>query len=147
MITSPGHTGSYAARLGSSSAFNGNSTLTQTVGMPSGTATLSFWFSPHCLGTLNSDQIQVQIRKTSGQRIATVLNVCSNTGAWTQQIYSIPRKIAGRTVVLWLNVHDNGNASNPTYALFDDVVVTLDHASGGRRSGKRGSPSSGMGSH
>jgi len=25
--------------------------------------------------------------------------------------------------VLWFNVHDDGNASNPTYALFDDVAV------------------------
>jgi len=93
------------------------------VTLPSGTATLSFWYSPHCPDTLNSDQIQMQIRKTSGQRMATVLNVCSNTGVWTQQTYSIPRKVAGRTVVLWFNVHDDGNASNPTYALFDDVAV------------------------
>jgi hypothetical protein len=117
------------------------------VNMPSGSPTLSFWYSPHCLGTLSSDQIQMQIRKTGGQRLATVLNVCSNTGAWTQQTYSIPRKIAGRTVVLWFNVHDNGNASNPTYALLDDVAVNPAHASGGRRSGKRWRPSSGMGSH
>ncbi len=139
--------GSYAALLGSSSAFNGDSTLTQTVTMPSGAPTLSFWYSPYCPDTVDADQIQMQIRKTSGQRLATVLNVCSNTGAWTQQIYNIPRKIAGRTVVLWFNVHDDGNASNPTYALFDDVAVNLDHASGGRRSGKRSRPSSGRGSH
>jgi hypothetical protein len=97
VITSPGHSGSYAAQLGSSSAFNGDSTLTQTVTMPSGASTLSFWYSPHCAGALASDQIQMQIRKTSGQRLATVLNVCSNTGAWALQTYSVPRKIAGRT--------------------------------------------------
>jgi hypothetical protein len=121
--TSPGHSGSYAAQLSSSSAFNGDSTLTQTVTMPSGASTLSFWYSPHCGGALASDQIQMQIRKTTGQRIATVLDVCSNTGAWTLQTYSAPRKIAGRTVVLWFNVHDDGNAATPTYALFDDVAV------------------------
>jgi len=123
VITSPGHSGSYAALLGSSSAFNGDSTLTQTVTMPSGAPTLSFWYSPHCTGALASDQIQMQIRKTNGQPLATVLNVCSNTGAWTLQTYSIPRKIAGHTVVLWFNVHDDGNAATPTYALFDDVAV------------------------
>jgi hypothetical protein len=147
VIASPGHAGSYAARLGSSNAFNGNSTLTQTVTMPSGIATLSFWYRPHCQGTLSTDQIQMQIRKPSGSRLATVLNVCSNTGLWTQQTYGIPRKIMGRTVVLWFNVHDNGNPANPTYALFDDIVVTPDHVSGGRRSANRARPSSGIGSH
>ena len=147
MLTSHGHSGSYAAQLGSSSAFNGNSTLTQTVTLPSGVATLTFWYSPHCPDRLKADQIQMQIRKTSGLRLATVLNVCSNTGAWTQRSYAIQRKLAGQTVVLWFNVHDNGNAADPTYALFDDVAVNPDHVLGGRRSGKRRRPPFGLGSH
>jgi hypothetical protein len=115
--------------------------------LPSGVATLSFWYSPHCPDTLRADQIQMQIRKASGQRLATVLNVCSNTGAWTQRNYAIHRKLAGQTVVLWFNVHDNGHAADPTYALFDDVAVTPDHVLGGRRSGRIGRPSSKIRSH
>jgi hypothetical protein len=30
---------------------------------------------------------------------------------------------AGQTVVLWLNVHDDNWPTDPTWALFDDVVL------------------------
>ena len=123
MIASPGHTGSYAARLGSSTAFNGNSTLQQTVAIPAGMPVLTFWYQPHCPDTLTYDQIQMQIRNTSGTTLATVLNVCTNTGAWTQRTYNVPSSIAGQTVVLWFNVHDDGYPTDPTYALIDDVSV------------------------
>jgi hypothetical protein len=130
--TSPGHTGSYAALLGSASPFNGNSTLTQQVAIPAGTPLLTFWYQPHCADTLNHDQIQMQIRKPTGQRLANVLNVCSNTGAWTLQSFDIPPKATRRIVTLWFNVHDDGHAGDPTYALFDDVSVDA--------SGVRGAP-------
>jgi hypothetical protein len=123
VIASPGHTGSYAAKLGSSNPFNGQSTLTQTVTIPTGMPTLTFWYQPHCPDTLTYDQIQMQIRNTAGTNLATVLNVCTNTGAWTQRTYSIPASIRGTTAVLWFNVHDDGYPTDPTYALIDDVAV------------------------
>jgi hypothetical protein len=65
----------------------------------------------------------MQIRNTAGTNLATVLNVCTNTGAWTQRTYSIPASIRGTTAVLWFNVHDDGYPTDPTYALIDDVAV------------------------
>ena len=121
-ISTAAHTGSYSARLGSSSPYNGNSVLQQTVVVPVGSPVLTFWYQPHCPDTLTYDQIQLQIRNTAGTRLATVLNACSNSGAWTQVSYSMAA-YAGQTVVLWLNVHDDNWPTDPTWALFDDVVL------------------------
>jgi hypothetical protein len=123
VISTTPHAGAYSARLGSTSAVNGNSTLTQTVTVPAGSPTLSFWYQPHCPDTLTYDQIQMQVRSTSGSTLATVLNACSNTGAWTQVTYNLAA-YAGQTVVLWFNDHDDGYASDPTYFLLDDVSLS-----------------------
>jgi hypothetical protein len=122
IVTSPAHSGFYAAQLGTTTAYNGNSTLTQTVSVPAGSPTLSFWYQPHCPDTLTYDQIQMQIQNTSGTVLATVLNVCSNTGAWTQVSFDMT-PYAGQTVVLWFNDHDDGYAGDPTYFYLDDVSV------------------------
>jgi hypothetical protein len=122
VVSTTPHTGAYSAQLGSTSPFNGNSILQQTVVVPSGSPALTFWYQPHCPDTLTYDQIQMQIRSTAGANLATVLNVCSNSGAWTQVSYSMAA-FAGQTVVLWLNVHDDNWPTDPTWALFDDVVL------------------------
>jgi hypothetical protein len=122
VISTTAHSGSYSARLGSTSAVNGNSTLTQSVVVPSGSATLTFWYQPHCPDTLTYDQIQMQVRSTSGATLATVLNVCSNSGAWTQKTFDLSA-YAGQTVVLWFNDHDDGYPTDPTYFLLDDVTI------------------------
>jgi hypothetical protein len=123
VVSTTPHTGSYAARLGSMNPVNGNSTLTQTVTVPTGSSTLGFWYQPHCTDTITYDQIQMQIRNTSGSTLATVLNVCSNSGAWTQATLNTSA-YAGQTVVLWFNDHDDGYAGDPTYFLLDDVSLS-----------------------
>src|SRR5207247_1238998 len=99
LVVTTVHSGSYAAQVGSGSPVNGNSTLTQTVAIPSGNSRLTFWYQPHCTDTITYDQIQMQIRSTSGATLATVLNVCSNSGAWTQATFNMT-PYAGQTVVL-----------------------------------------------
>src|SRR5262245_61064239 len=123
VIATTPHTGAYSARLGSTSAFNGDSTLTQTVTVPSGSPTLTFWYQPHCTDTITYDQIQMQVRSTGGATLATVLNVCSNSGAWTQATYNLA-PWAGQNVVLWFNDHDDNYPTDPTYFLLDDVSVS-----------------------
>jgi uncharacterized membrane protein len=123
VISTTAHSGSYSARLGAASAFNGNSTLSQVVAIPTGNSVLSFWFQPHCTDTITYDQIQMQIRSTTGATLATVMNVCSNSGAWTSQTFDTSA-YAGQTVVLWFNDHDDGYFADPTYFLLDDVAVT-----------------------
>jgi hypothetical protein len=122
VISTAPHTGSYAARLGSTGPVNGDSTLTQSVALPAGTTTLTFWYQPHCTDTITYDQIQAQIRNTSGVTLATVLNVCSNSGAWTQVTYNVSAYV-GQTIVLWFNDHDDGYLTDPTYFLLDDVAI------------------------
>jgi hypothetical protein len=122
-VVTSAHSGSYAAQLGASSAYNGDSTLTQTVTIPSGSSQLTFWYQPHCPDTIAYDQIQLQIRSTAGSTLATPLDVCSNSGAWTQVTYDTS-SLAGQTVVLWLSTHDDGYPTDPTYALYDDVAVS-----------------------
>jgi len=122
-ISTTPHSGTYSAKLGSTSPVNGDSTLTQPVTIPSGTSQLSFWYQPHCTDTITFDQIQMQIRSTGGATLATVLNVCSNTGTWTNAIYNTS-VLAGQTVVLWFNDHDDGFATDPTYFLLDDIALT-----------------------
>src|SRR6266498_3029965 len=122
VISTTAHTGSYSARLGSTSPVNGNSTLTQTVPIPSGNSRLTFWYQPHCTDTIAYDQIQMQIRNTSGATLATVLNDCSNSGTWTKASFNTT-SYAGQTVVLWFNDHDDGYAGDPTYFLLDDVSI------------------------
>jgi hypothetical protein len=123
IVSSPAHSGLYAAQLGTTTAYNGNSTLTQTITVPTGSPTLSFWYQPHCPDTLTYDQIQMQIQNTAGTVLATVLNVCSNTGAWTQVSFDMT-PYAGQAVVLWFNDHDDGYAGDPTYFYLDDVSVS-----------------------
>jgi len=123
VVTPAAHSGAYSAQLGSSSAYNGNSTLTQTVTIPSGNSRLTFWYQPHCPDTLTYDQIQAQIRSTAGATLATLLNVCSNSGAWTSVTYDTS-SFAGQTVVLWFNDHDDNWPSDPTYSLLDDVAIS-----------------------
>ena len=122
VIGTTAHTGTYSARLGSTSPVNGDSTLTQAVIVPSGSPKVTFWYQPHCTDTITYDQIQMQIRNPSGTTLATVLNVCSNTGTWTSVSYDLSA-YAGQTVVLWFNDHDDGYATDPTYFLLDDVAV------------------------
>jgi hypothetical protein len=117
------HGGSYSAQLGTTTPYNGNSTITQTVTIPSGSSRLTFWYQPHCPDTLTYDQIQMQIQNTSGSVLATLLNVCSNTGTWTSVSYDTSA-YAGTSVVLWFNDHDDGYAGDATYFYLDDVSVS-----------------------
>jgi hypothetical protein len=122
-VGSPVHSGSFAAQLGSMSPVNGNSTLTQTISVPGTATTLSFWYQPHCPDTIQFDQEQAQIRSTSGATLATVLNVCSNSGVWTHVTFNIT-SLRGRTVVLYFNDHDDGYFADPTFTYLDDVSVS-----------------------
>ncbi|HYW27305.1 MAG TPA: hypothetical protein VE953_24250 [Terriglobales bacterium] len=124
IVSKPVHSGSFAAQLGSTSPHNATSTLTQTITVPSGSPTLTFWYNPHCTDSIQFDQQQAQIRSTSGSTLATVLNVCSNSGTWTQVNFSLSQ-FAGQTVVLWFSDHDDGfaNPPDPTWMFLDDVSV------------------------
>jgi hypothetical protein len=116
------HSGTYTAKMGSSSPYRGDSFFQQTITVPSTGGTLTFWYQPHCTDTITYDWERMEIRNTGGTTLATVLNVCSNSGVWTQVTYGMAA-YAGQTVVLWFNNHDVNYPSDPTYTLVDDVSL------------------------
>ncbi|UFS71251.1 ricin-type beta-trefoil lectin domain protein [Geomonas sp. RF6] len=123
LVTTSPHTGTYAAQLGKTVPINASSTMTQRVTVPSGASALSFWYQPHCAGSIANEQIQMQIRDTSNNTLANVLNVCSNSGVWTNVTFDTS-VYAGQTVALWFNAHDDGAAGTPNYFLLDDIALT-----------------------
>jgi hypothetical protein len=122
-VSATPHTGTWSAQLGSPTEFDGNSTLSQIVVVPGGTSTLTVWYQPHCSDTIEYDQIQVQIRTTGGTLLGTPLNVCADSSTWTKATFSM-NAYQGQTVVVRLNVHDDGYPDDPTYALFDDISLS-----------------------
>jgi hypothetical protein len=119
-VISPGHTGSFAARLGSTTATNG-SVIAQTFTVPAAGGTLSFYYNVHCPDTVNNDWATATIK--NGNVITTVLpKTCTNTNTWVNQSFSLA-SYAGKSVTLYLINKDDNVPANPTYTLFDDVVV------------------------
>ena len=130
--TARAHSGAASALLGTvqpAAQPNGDSTLRQTVTVPTGASQLSFWYWPataddECVGAgCVYDWQEAQIRTVSGTTIASVFKGASNDQAWTQVTYNTTQ-LAGQTVVLWFNVHQDG-ASPPddTWMFLDDVSL------------------------
>jgi hypothetical protein len=122
--TAQKHSGSYSALLGSTTTPepNGDSSIQQTIIVPAGGATLSFWYRPSTTDTITYDWQEAQIRNTSGATLAQVFKVASNSGTWTQVTYSLSA-YAGQTIVLWFNDHEDG-FGDLTYMYLDDVSAS-----------------------
>jgi hypothetical protein len=123
LVSSPVHGGLKAAQLGLTKAKKGDSKLSQTVTVPSGSPHLTFFYLPKCKGTLAKDQIQMQVRSTGGSTLATVLNVCENLDSF-QPVDVDMSAYAGQTVVLFFKNHDDGKSGQPTYFVVDDVALS-----------------------
>ena len=131
--TTTAHSGSGSALLGTLSGTepNGDSTLSQTITVPSGgTTSLSFWYRPTTADAICSgsgcvyDYQEAQIRNTSGQTLASVFKSNSNSQTWTQVNFNLT-PYAGQNVVLYFNVHDDGSVPpDDTSMYLDDVTVT-----------------------
>ncbi len=126
------HSGTASALLGAvqpAPVAAGDSSYSQTVTVPPGTTTLSFWYWPQsaddiCSGTAcRYDWQEAQIRTTAGGTLASVFKSNSNAQAWTQVTFNTSA-YAGQTIVLWFNAHNDG-ASNPS----DDTDMYLDDVS------------------
>jgi hypothetical protein len=120
------HAGSFAAFLGSSAAPTpaGDSWVAQTITVPSTTrrVRLQFWYwADSADGT--TDWQEVQIRDTSGAILTSALKVSSHARTWKLVSRDLsPYK--GRTIVLWFNVHQDGDAK-PTSMYIDDITATV----------------------
>lgn len=117
------HTGSYSAALGSSSATNGDSSISQTFTVPAGASSVSFWYKITCPDTVTYDWATATLTDNTAFGTTTLLaKTCTNTNSWLQASGSLSGK-AGHSVTLTLTSHDDNYAGDPTYTDYDDVVV------------------------
>ena len=83
-VVTGGHSGTYAARVGSTSPTNGDSSIAQTFTVPSGQNTLTFWYKIVCPDTITYDWATATLKDNTAATTTTVLaKTCSNTGAWS----------------------------------------------------------------
>ena len=123
VVSSGAHGGTYAARVGNLSPST-NSSISQQIALPAGSPQLSFWVKVVCPDTIEYDWASVQVKDASGALLATPLtNTCSNSGTWVQKTADLSA-FAGTTVTLQLNNHDDNYPGDPTYTLYDDVIVS-----------------------
>jgi serine protease len=64
----------------------------------------------------------VTLRDNTTSATTTVLaKTCTNTGAWVNKTAAIT---AGHSYTLTLISHDDNYAGDPTYTLYDDVILS-----------------------
>ncbi len=120
-ISTDKHSGSYAGQAGSTSPTNGDSSISQTFTVPSGYATLSFWYKVTCPDTVTYDWATATLKDNTSNTTSTILGkTCTNNGTWVKVTASIT---AGHSYTLTLTSHDDNYAGDPTYTLFDDINV------------------------
>ncbi|MGZ3666285.1 MAG: hypothetical protein ACXVDA_17590, partial [Ktedonobacterales bacterium] len=121
-ISTTAHSGSYSGEAGSSAPTNGDSSLSQTVTIPSGATSLSFWYRVVCPDTVTYDWATATLKDNTTSTTTTILaKTCTNTGAWSQVTASVT---AGHSYTLTLISHDDNYAGDATYTLYDDVNVS-----------------------
>ena len=117
-----GHGGTYAARAGNTTPTLGDSTVAQTFTAPAAGGTLSGWYKIVCPDSITYDWASVTLRDNTTSATTTVVpNTCSNSGAWVQFSTTV---VGGHSYTLTLLSHDDNYASDPTYALYDDVAIS-----------------------
>jgi hypothetical protein len=120
IVSTGAHSGSFAARAGSTSPTNGNSNIVQTF-TASGTS-LSFWYNVTCPDTVQYDWATATLRDNTTGTTTTLLPLtCVNpTSGWRQVTHAVT---SGHSYTLTLTSRDDNYPGDPTYTLFDDASV------------------------
>jgi hypothetical protein len=120
IVSTGAHSGSFAARAGSTSPTNGNSNIVQTF-TASGTS-LSFWYNVTCPDTVQYDWATATLRdNTTGTTTTLLPRTCVNpTSGWRQVTHAVT---SGHSYTLTLTSRDDNYPGDPTYTLFDDASV------------------------
>jgi hypothetical protein len=133
IVTSPVHGGTHAARAGSTSPTNGDSSISQTFTVPTGNSTLSFWYDLVCPDTVTYDWATATLRdNTAGTSTTPLGKTCVSASGWTQVSASVT---SGHSYTLTLTSHDDNYTGDPTYTLFDDVALSGGVVGGGLTNG------------
>ena len=117
------HTGSYAGQVGSTSA-TANSALSQTFTVPTSGGKVTYWYWMSCIDKVKNDWFTVTLQDRVTGAVSTLqAPVCSKTASWTKVTVNISSH-AGHYVTLTFVNHDDGNPSDPTFTLVDDVSLS-----------------------
>jgi hypothetical protein len=120
-VVTGGHGGTYAARVGSTSPFLGDASISQNFTAPSAGGTLTFWYKVVCTDSVTYDWATATLTDTTTGATTTVLaRTCTNNGTWVQASATLT---GSHVYQLTLTDHDDNYATDPTYTLYDDVAI------------------------
>ncbi|PZR96102.1 MAG: hypothetical protein DLM69_11055, partial [Candidatus Chloroheliales bacterium] len=122
--------GTYSAFFGNISPPepNGDGSIYQTVTVPAGGATLSYWYWPHTTDTITFDWQDAYVENSSGAILATVMHVAENDQVWKNKTFNMT-PYAGQTVRIVFLVHQDG-FGDETAMYVDDVTIQAPTACG-----------------
>ena len=122
-VSTTAHSGAYAALVGSTAPTAGDSSVSQTFSVPSTGGSLTFWYQVHCPDAVTYDWATATLKdNTSGTTTTILPKTCTNAATWAQLSFDLTAG-AGHSVTLTLVSHDDNYAGDPTYTLYDDVVL------------------------
>ncbi|WP_063774101.1 putative Ig domain-containing protein [Streptacidiphilus rugosus] len=120
VISGAAHSGSYGAMLGSTNPST-TSTAAQTFTAPTGSSTMSFYYSNTCPDTVTYDWATATLKdNTTGVTTTVLAKTCASSSAWTKVSSAVT---AGHSYTLTLTNKDDNYAGDPTYTYYDDVTV------------------------
>jgi hypothetical protein len=115
------HGGTYCARLGSSAATTGDSSIAQRFTVPSGASQLGIWYASSCPDTVTYDWVTITLQDTTAVTTTTVLpRTCASSFTWTNVTSAV---VVGHSYTLTITSHDDGYPTDPTFTLADDVTL------------------------
>jgi hypothetical protein len=114
------HSGLYCAQVGAATATSGTSSIAQTFKAPSG-ATLSFYYRGACPDRTRYAWATATLRDNTNNTTNMVLpRTCTNSGSWVKVSSSVT---ANHSYTITLSSHDDGDAVDANYTVYDDVSV------------------------
>lgn len=121
IVTTGCHLGVQCARAGAPTPTNGDSSFVQTFTVPSGKTQLSAWYKMTCPDTVTFDWATITLRNNTAGATTTVLpRTCSTNPAFVNVTTPVT---AGSSYTLTLTSHDDNFGADPSFTLFDDVVL------------------------
>ncbi|WP_020392125.1 trypsin-like serine protease [Kribbella catacumbae] len=120
-VSTGAHTGTSAARAGTTTATNGESKLTQSFTAAAGVTRLSFWYNTTCPDTITYAWAKATLADTTAGTTSTPLAKTCTTGQGWKQITT--PLIAGHAYTLTLINRDDNHPNDPVHTLFDDITV------------------------
>jgi hypothetical protein len=122
VVNSGAQSGTYAARVGSTSPSR-DSSISQTFTVPSGGTKLSFYYDVVCPDAVRYDWATATLKdNTTGVTTTVLPRTCVNpSSGWRAVTASVT---AGHSYTLTLSSHDDNYPGDPTYTLYDSVAIT-----------------------